>query len=261
MPSYEPVIKNGAAGAIFYASLLDIANPGAFKINPTIAPGDFQISKDGGAFANLATLPSVVPAGGSQVKFTLSQAETNGDNLTIQCVDPTNPKEWCDAFIRIQTAAQQFDTLASQASITAVYDRIGSTVGPTLSYDLQRVQQDTDDIQARIPVALISGRMDASVGAVPTTTNLGRTVAAIAIGTVTAGASVTSLPTSAFTPAGASADQFKGRTVLFDDSNTNTMALRACARNIVASSNAALPVLTVDALPVAPASGDTFTVI
>ena len=116
MPSYDPVIKNGASGAIFYASLLDTAIPNSLKITPTIAAGDFKISIDGGAFANLATLPVVTPAGSSAVKFVLSQAETNGDNLMIQCVDQTAVKEWCDASILIQTAASNFSSWLDEAN-------------------------------------------------------------------------------------------------------------------------------------------------
>lgn len=90
--------------------------------------------------------------------------------------------------------------------------------------------------------------------------NLEFTVPAIGRGTVTTGASTTSVPTSAFAPAGAAVDQFKDRTILFDV-NTATTTLRGCARAITASTNAATPTLTVDALPAAPASGDTFSVI
>lgn len=82
----------------------------------------------------------------------------------------------------------------------------------------------------------------------------------VARGTVTTGGSTTSIPTSAFTPAGAAADQFKGRIVIFDI-DTATAALRGQATDITASSNSATPTLTVTELTTAPASGDTFTVV
>lgn len=78
-------------------------------------------------------------------------------------------------------------------------------------------------------------------------------------GTVTTGSSTTSVTTSAFTPAGAAADQFKGRTIIFD-SDTATAALRGQATDITASTNAAAPTFTVSALTTAPSSGDTFCV-
>jgi len=79
-------------------------------------------------------------------------------------------------------------------------------------------------------------------------------------GTVTTGASTTSIPTSAFSPAGAAADQFKGRIVIFDN-DTATAALRGQATDITASSNSSTPTLTVTALTTTPASGDTFSVV
>lgn len=79
-------------------------------------------------------------------------------------------------------------------------------------------------------------------------------------GTVTTGATTTSIPTSAFSPAGASADQFKGRIVVFDN-DTTTTTLRGEATDITASTNAATPTLTVSTLSAAPASGDTFSVL
>lgn len=88
---------------ITYVTLEDYSNPGNFKSNPTIASGDFQISKDGGAFANLATTPTVTPASGRAVKITLSATEMNADNVIVIGVDQTNPKEWADFALSIPT--------------------------------------------------------------------------------------------------------------------------------------------------------------
>jgi len=78
-------------------------------------------------------------------------------------------------------------------------------------------------------------------------------------GTATSGGSITSIPTSAFSPAGAATDQFKARIITFDP-NTTTAALRGQSTDIMASTNAATPTFTVSALTTAPASGDTFSV-
>lgn len=91
-------------------------------------------------------------------------------------------------------------------------------------------------------------------------TNLGKSLRVIGRGTVTTGGSTTSIPTSAFAPAGAVADQFKNRVVIFDD-DTTTTALRGQAAVISASSNAATPTFTVSTMTTAPASGDTFSVV
>jgi hypothetical protein len=188
MPAIDPVIKNNPNGATIPIGLLDATTPGSLKAAPTLAAGDFKRELDGGAAANLTTLPTVTPAGGTTVLVALSQAETNADLIVINCIDQTNPKEWTDVKMIIRT--------------------------------------------------------DARFG----------------YGTVTTGASSTSIPTSAFAPAGASLDQFAGRAVLFDN-DTTTAALRGCARTISSSSNAALPTFTVTALPATPASGDKFSVV
>ena len=115
MASYVPVVKNGANGAILYVGLVDQANTKLLKSSPTLATGDFKVSIDGGALANLNTLPTVTPAAGRQVKITLSQAEVNGDNITVQCVDAAGA-EWCDLLLNIQTATRQLDDHAFPAT-------------------------------------------------------------------------------------------------------------------------------------------------
>lgn len=98
---FNPPKKN--EDFICYVAVEDYANPGNFKTNPTIASGDFAVSKDGGAFANLSTLPTVEPAAGRMIKITLSSTEMNADNVVIRCVDQTAPKEWADLIISIPT--------------------------------------------------------------------------------------------------------------------------------------------------------------
>lgn len=171
MTSYVPVVKNGASGAILYEALNPLTATGAFQANPTLAAGDVKISLDGGALANLGTLPVVTPAAGKGVKITLSQAETNADNIVIIFSDQTNPAEWCDKIIQIQTVARQIDDLLAPTvsgrtlDVTATgeagidWANIG---GPTTTVNLSGtsvktatdVETDTQDIQGRLPAAL-----------------------------------------------------------------------------------------------------------
>ena len=88
---------------IFFATLNSMSTVGSFQSNPTIAAGDFQVSKDGGALANLATIPAVTPASSVMVKFTLSATEMTADNVTIIGIDQTAPKEWADFAVNIVT--------------------------------------------------------------------------------------------------------------------------------------------------------------
>lgn len=88
-----------------HIALEDYFNPGSFKTSPTIAAGDFQVSKDGGAFANLATLPVVEPAASEIVLLVLSSTEMNADSVVIRCKDQTAPPEWSSRVISIPTSA------------------------------------------------------------------------------------------------------------------------------------------------------------
>lgn len=95
---------------VFYISLIDTADTGAFKANPTIAAGDFQVSGDDAAFADLATLPVVAPSGSIGVKISLSQAEMNFDKIMVQCIDAAG-SEWDDVLIFIDATAANVDDI------------------------------------------------------------------------------------------------------------------------------------------------------
>lgn len=160
MTSYVTPIKNSAF--IMYIALPSQGNPNLMQASPTLASGDFKVSIDGGALTNLATLPTVTPAAGKMVKISLSGSEMNGDNITVVCFDAVG-SEWRDVVINIQTSARQIDDLATSSAITTL-------------------QSDTDDIQTRLPSALVSGRIDASVGAVATAAITAGAIATDAIG-------------------------------------------------------------------------------
>lgn len=134
----------------FYVALVDQSNTKVFKSNPTIASGDWKVSKSGGALANLTTLPSVEPAGSVMVKIALSATEMEADNVTVVGIDAAGA-EWASLVINIQTSARRIDDLATQTSVNTIDDFLDTEIA---------------DIQARLPAALVSGRIDASVGAV-----------------------------------------------------------------------------------------------
>ena len=132
------------------------------------------------------------------------------------------------------------------------------TVDDFLDTEVAAIKAKTDSL-----TFTVAGKVDANPTAIngdaTAAANLAKTTRAIGRGTVDAGASTTSIPTSAFTPAGGATDQFKGRIITFD-ADTTTAALRGQATDITASSNAAAPTFTVTALTSTPASGDTFSV-
>lgn len=81
----------------FYISLVAIAGA-TFQANPTLAAGDFLISKEGGAFTNLTTLPTVEPALGISVKVPLSATEMDAEKVVVTAIDAAGA-EWQDASI------------------------------------------------------------------------------------------------------------------------------------------------------------------
>jgi hypothetical protein len=178
MPSYVPPKR--ATEFIFYVSLVSQANAKIMQANPTLAAADFNVSKDGGALAALTTTPTVTPAAGKLVKITLSATEMTADNVTVVCSDSAGA-EWNDLVVNIQTAARQVDDLAFPATSgrSIVVDTAGLVdanavkVGPTGAGTAQTAGDiigDTNDIQTRLPAALVSGRMDSSVGAMAANT-------------------------------------------------------------------------------------------
>ena len=86
-------------------SLDDYNVPGRAKTNPTLASGDAKVDKDGGGLNNLATLPSVSPAGSKLVLLELSATEMNADVVSIVISDQTEPPEWADWILSIPTTA------------------------------------------------------------------------------------------------------------------------------------------------------------
>jgi hypothetical protein len=128
--------------------------------------------------------------------------------------------------------------------------RVTGTVNPAAAHgDLVEVEVAATISTVAAKAFVQRFRVDAS--------SFDRAVRCIVSGTVTAGATTTSIPTSGLTPAVTATDQLKGRILLFPD-NTATAALRGQATDI--TGNTAGGTLTVTALSIAPAAGDVFVV-
>ncbi len=69
------------------------------QVTPTIVAGDVKVVKDGGAPANIATLPTV---SGTVVTYTLSATETNADSILVLFKDQSGD-EWVDVTVKIET--------------------------------------------------------------------------------------------------------------------------------------------------------------
>lgn len=190
MPSYVSPKINTAY--IFYVSLVSQANTKIFQANPTLAAGDVKVATDDAAPVNLATLPAVDADLTKRIKVSLSAAEMNGDNITIIFSDAAGA-EWNDLTVNIQTTTRQIDDLAypTTSGRSMVVDAAGLVdanavkVGPTGVGTVQTAGDiigDTNDIQTRLPAALVAGRMDSDVGAIQAAVITAAAIAPDAIG-------------------------------------------------------------------------------
>lgn len=107
--SNEPPIRGSSF--TFYISLVSQADTDIFKTTVTLAAGDVKVSKDGGAFANVATLPTEIGTSGV-LSCPLSSAEMTADIITVKFCDAAGD-EWQDAFIEIRTVTDQQDNIIS----------------------------------------------------------------------------------------------------------------------------------------------------
>jgi hypothetical protein len=128
-----PIVK---AGSTDYALTADW----------TPAAGDVKISKDGGAFANIATLPTFV-SGNAALNWTLSAAETEATEVVIQVIDSAT-KAVQDQFFRLQTTKAG----ALQVGVPQAVQSIGDTA---ITLDATAAAQ-TDFYKGSV-VTIISG--------------------------------------------------------------------------------------------------------
>lgn len=143
---------------------------GATRIaSPTLAAGDVKVSINGGAVANITTLTTSQTWGGTTA---LSAAEMTGGRTLVQFEDQTSPRAWDPFSVTLDYDVRSIDDLATATGQTAL-------------------QADTDDIQARLPAALVSGRMDSSVGAMAAAVLTAAAIAADAITDAKVAADVT----------------------------------------------------------------------
>lgn len=140
MASSLPPVKGAAF--TFDISLVSQASPNIFKTSVTIASGDITVSKDGGAFANITTLPTEIGTSGV-LPVALSATEMNADRVTVRFHDAAGD-EWQDALVTVYTAAQTLDT--TDTAIDDTYARLGAPTGASISADIAAIEAQTDDI-------------------------------------------------------------------------------------------------------------------
>lgn len=111
-----PPLKNSAYTAYISLGTFDDAN--VFKTSVTLAAGDIQVSKDGGAFANITTLPTEISTTGV-LPIALTATEMNADRIVVRCHDAAGD-EWQDLLVTIETETVQINDLATAADLATV---------------------------------------------------------------------------------------------------------------------------------------------
>ncbi len=85
----------------FDAPLIDSAVRPNYKSSATLAAGDVKVIKDGGAPANISSLPTEI--GGTGVyRFSLTASEMNATTIAVVCVDAAG-SEWDPLTITLNT--------------------------------------------------------------------------------------------------------------------------------------------------------------
>jgi trimeric autotransporter adhesin len=93
-----------------YVALTSQADPNIFKTSPTLAAGDVKVSKDGGSYSNIGSLPSQIGTTGV-LAVALTSSEMTADTVTVLFHDASGA-EWQDLLLVIHTAARLVDDLA-----------------------------------------------------------------------------------------------------------------------------------------------------
>lgn len=172
---------------------------------------------------------------------------------------PADPADDSDIDSQLSIISGKLDTIDNflDTEIAAILEDTGTTLPATLS----AIETDTQDIQSRLPAALVSGKMDADATAISGSTDaadkLEDSAETIVQGTAATGTLSTTEMTTSLTIS--VNDQYNGRILIFK-SDTTTAALRGQATDITDTVTASGK-LTFTALTTAPSNGDTFVIV
>lgn len=165
-----------ATQLIFYVNTYSTAGTGALVV-PTIVVGDWQISKDGGAFINLSSLPIVAPGGSSQIQVMISNLEmTVNQGVTLRGIRSVGPA-YADVIVQIWTTARGLDDL------TVPTGPIGSVTGNVIGNVNGNVQGTVGSVVGSVGSVIgnVGGNVVGSVASVTTVTTVTNPVVASSV--------------------------------------------------------------------------------
>jgi len=127
-----------------------------FVMGVTSATGDIKISKNGAATANTTNQLSEI--GNGLYKLTLTATEMQAAKIAISIIDQTNPKEWEDQCILIDTygnasAEHAFDLNTASQVVASVAGSVGGNVVGTVAGIVGTIQT-LDALNAGLPATI-----------------------------------------------------------------------------------------------------------
>lgn len=165
-------MKKNVAGQVVGAQVCSAADGSDFAGSVTVyVTGDGGTQATGSVGAGACT-----NEGNGFYTYAPAQAETNFDHVAF-------------TFKGTGAITSTVQVYTSFPQTGDSFGRLGAPAGASVSADIAGVQSDTNDIQTRIPAALVSGRMDASVGAMSANTMTASALAADAVAEIQSGLS------------------------------------------------------------------------
>lgn len=173
----------------------------------------------------------------------VAQSATDLKDFADEGYDPATNK--VQGVVLTDTTTTNTDTAAT----------LGTPTDTDIATDLANIQSDTDDVQTRIPAALVSGKMNSDAtaisGSATAADNLEDSALTIVLGAAEGSPTTTNIPSDLTE---ATVDHYKGRVLIFVDG-----AVAGQATDITAY--AADGAMTVTALTNAPAAADKFVIV
>lgn len=246
-----------------YAALIDDAVGASVTADVATVDGNIAALNDPTAATIADTvwdeLQSAHVTAGSFGEVATEIAGILADTNELQTDDVPGLIATAQADLDIITGADGVNLLsATQTSIDAIETDTGTTIPGTIT----TLQADTDDIQTRLPAALVSGKMDSDATAISGDTTAADRLEALMDGTIVAQVNDAIATTTAFAADGfteATDDHFNGRLITFI-----TGALAGQQTDITgydaAGGAQGSQELTVTALTEAPADNDFFVI-
>jgi hypothetical protein len=266
--TYDPASKPGASDALLNELVESDSGVARFTANsleqaPTGAGGD------GSAFTAIpwnaawdAEVQSeVTDALNAYDPPTRTEATADKDEILAAAADIPTVAE----FNARTLAAASYATAANQATMDGKLDTIDNLIDAEIQAiidALALINADTDDIQSRLPAALVGGRMDSNASAINASTaaavRLALSAGQIIPGTVDhSGTPATTTQLDADDITTAAADHYNGRVIIFTSGSLIGQATSISDYALVAGRGR----FTVPALTAAPADNVTFIIV